>query len=81
MTGPEHFREAEGIVNQLLTGEIGSSPVGEDLLDRGQLLALAQVHATLANAAATALGSGDDMDERDYKAWYEVAGVKSSGPR
>jgi hypothetical protein len=52
MTGPEHYREAERLLaerHELL--EYSSDPCTE-------LLAEAQVHATLALAAATAHGLG-----------------------
>ena len=46
MTGPTHYREAERLLEAAANGE----PPGTD-----RLLAAAQVHATLALAAATAL--------------------------
>ena len=66
MTGPEHYREAE----RLLAISSSDNPV---------TAAEAQVHATLALAAATALndsGSGDGLPYPDWSAWIELAGVK-----
>ena len=80
MTGPEHYREADRILTELVRGETGEPGTGG--FARGELLAIAQAHATLAAAAAAALNDGSNgMDERDYKAWYEAAGVKPDSPR
>jgi hypothetical protein len=43
MTGPEHYREAEALLDEYEQGELSASAI-----------ALAQVHATLALTAATA---------------------------
>ena len=51
MTGPEHYREAERLVQGLMT-DSGAVYVEEG---NEQVIAIAQVHATLALAAATAL--------------------------
>jgi hypothetical protein len=74
MTGAEHYAAAE----QLLE-EAAKNPVEAD-----QQVAIAQVHATLALAAATAMASrlvetedGDEiaaMDPTDQQAWDDVAG-------
>lgn len=84
MTGPEHYREAE----RLLAGKV--RPADPELhieewhrpATAGQI-AVAQVHATLALAAAYALtqpvcadtedGSGH-ATKADYDAWVQVAG-------
>ncbi len=69
MTGSEHYAAAEELlVDARLTQD-------EDAADRGLRLAIAQIHATLALAAATALGS----DSLDLRAWREAAGTKVSG--
>jgi hypothetical protein len=81
MTGPEHYREAES----LLAGrhfpadpDTGDSaytypPTAEDI-------AAAQVHATLALAAATALSEPTRSAPRatipEWDAWHAAAGVK-----
>lgn len=69
-TGPEHYREAERLLRD------------EYRTDRS--VTEAQVHATLALAAATAMGAAveDDIagltvEERD--AWYKAAGTKPKG--
>jgi hypothetical protein len=56
MTGPEHYKAAE----ECLAGDAGDSATYSEALAR---LAEAQVHATLALAAATALQA----------AWVEAA--------
>lgn len=66
-TGPEHYREAERIVSLIDQGRIGQ--------DMANSLAKAQVHATLALAAATALNDADGgAPVADWDAWKAVAG-------
>jgi acetyl-CoA carboxylase alpha subunit len=80
MTGPEHYREAErlaGMAHRFTYGDGADPTVG------AALAAEAQVHATLALAAVTALtapvctdtedGSGH-ATKADYDAWVAVAG-------
>ena len=66
MTGPEHYREAEKIL------ELTSL---EDHY-RNYHLQAAQVHATLAAAAATALTAGDRYQamQADMTEWRMAAG-------
>jgi len=76
-TGPEHYREAERLLNGLKTRD-GSALFVED--GNEQVLAAAQVHATLALAAATAMsGTKNGMAPVDFKAWDAVAGVPMDG--
>ena len=63
MTGPEHYVLAEKLVT-----EAGQAR-GDAARDRR--IAIAQVHATLALSAATALGAG----ALDAVAWREAAGT------
>jgi hypothetical protein len=68
MTGPEHFQRAEELLGSL--GNFENQAQGE------AAIALAQVHATLALAAATALSryipeSGFLAPDRTE--WYHVA--------
>jgi hypothetical protein len=69
MTGPDHYRKAEELTatahDYLGQGE-GQSAAG--------WATVAQIHATLALAAATALGT----TAADGRAWTEVAGTKFS---
>ena len=74
MTGSEHYREAEQILRELLRGEKGEP--GDGGFPRGELLAIAQVHATLALAAATAVGTAGP----DGRAWSEAAGTRLAPP-
>lgn len=55
MTGPENYREAERCLS------LGKEP-GADALVQAAYFAAAQAHATLALAAATALGVADGDD-------------------
>lgn len=61
MTGPEHYAAAEVILSNSSQGDADSSLTLASLIR-------AQVHATLASAAAAALG------DRDFRAWLEMAG-------
>jgi hypothetical protein len=86
MTGPEHYRAAERLLSDASFTSIAGTPVtreGRPVEPKihATLIDLAQVHATLALAAATAMGAAVDDDlagltveERD--AWYAVAGTK-----
>ena len=67
MTGPEHYREAERLVNLAQNSEVFQQSA----------TALAQVHATLALAAATALGTSEGLPAPDWEVWYRAA---SEGP-
>lgn len=64
-TGPEHYREAERMY--LMSWENDREP--ENVT---QLLACAQVHATLAQAAATALAATNGMPGCDSADWFKV---------
>ncbi len=67
MTGPEHYTEAERLIRA------SSHPYA----DVAAALAEAQVHATLALAAATAMAAyGETMPPADGQAWDSVAGVE-----
>ncbi|HEV2780388.1 MAG TPA: hypothetical protein VGX25_13445 [Actinophytocola sp.] len=86
MTGPEHYRLAEALLTSCqlssdLPEDVEYYPAKEDGVDTcANALAAAQVHATLALAAATALGSQrvDDhgMAPADDNAWLAVASVQ-----
>jgi hypothetical protein len=70
MTGPEHYHEAQ----QLLADPNYGEPKG---IGRSETIAAAQVHATLALAAATAL-AGDSP--QDAQAWRRAAGAQAADP-
>ncbi|MFC8625660.1 hypothetical protein [Streptomyces anulatus] len=78
MNGPQHYSEAEWLAERAhhFTYGDGSNPV-----IGAALAAEAQVHATLALAAATAMqaavdGSEPGMSGPEFAAWHRVAGVK-----
>lgn len=79
MTGPEHYREAERL---LAESQTIVRPYDEGHCEADRTIAEAQVHATLALAAVTAMSAPVDGESdsglpvRDCKAWYEAAGVK-----
>jgi hypothetical protein len=68
MTGPEHYREAERLIGS------GGPPLELEMLTLD--VAVAQVHATIALAAATALidekPRGGSFDA--WREWEKVAG-------
>lgn len=75
-TGPEHYREAERLL------DLASNALVEDHTVRANYcLAEAQVHATLALAAATALNdhdpNGEGMPVADFRAWRETVSVEA----
>lgn len=78
MTGPEHYLEAE----RLAAGAQNVMDVAPiDGLTREECATLAHVHATLALAAATAMGAchADGMAEDDFSEWDEACGFKADG--
>lgn len=79
MNGPDHYREAERLLLdcQLTPAENGDPAVYPRETERDSVanpLAAAQVHATLALAAATAMRTGSDYYDAsdDVEAWAEV---------
>ena len=68
MTGPEHYRQAE----QLIESITSMNEFGVQIAKSPEFIAAAQTHAILALAAATAL----DSDNRE---WLNGAGTKISG--
>ena len=75
MTGPEHYREAE----QLLASGLFHRDEGRPE-PAAAALAAAQVHATLALAAATALQpSSYANDYPEHTEWSKVAGSREAG--
>lgn len=92
MTGPEHYRAAESLAEQAIAvmdyehGIYSSMGTEERLKRQAAILAEAQVHATLALAAATALGrEGPERTQpsKDKTAWFAMAAEcrKTEGPR
>ncbi|MFZ4264471.1 hypothetical protein [Streptomyces arboris] len=74
MTGPEHYREAERLIE---TAADILRPHDEGPCEADRVLAAAQVHATLALAAATALNDAEDgMPQSAYQEWRATAGTK-----
>ncbi|WP_301126847.1 hypothetical protein [Streptomyces cacaoi] len=71
MTGPEHYREAEALL--VLGADYDSDGAA---ISAQRCRVEAQVHATLALAAATALVDETPRSDShsEYRAWAEVAG-------
>jgi hypothetical protein len=76
-TGPEHYREAERLAVMAHRFTYGD---GADPVVGAALAAEAQVHATLALAAATALVDETPRSDSfsNYRAWQDVAGLPSN---
>jgi hypothetical protein len=70
MTGPDHYREAERLLTEQVFRDRPSSTTTRSF---EETVAAAQVHATLALAAATAIASS-----LDAMAWTDAAGTKLS---
>ena len=72
MNGPDHYRQAERLTDDAQSaanaGHNGSATV---------YLAAAQVHATLALVAATALANRSQMSRDDGHEWRAVAGTRN----
>ena len=67
MTGPEHYKEAERILApKEVDGGYSWSTSPADM-------SRAQIHATLALAAATALRVPGGLPDKDWQAWYAAA--------
>jgi hypothetical protein len=73
MTGPEHYRRAEELAAEAdrLLGQ------GDGQATAGVWAAVAQTHAVLALAAATAIGASG-VDDR---AWADAAGTRLGSGR
>lgn len=69
MTGPEHYVEAERLQESLDVFD-ATDPEQQPLIM--QVIAEAQVHATLAQAAATAFAA--DMTAGEWPGWRDAAG-------
>ncbi|MFF8901718.1 hypothetical protein ACF082_30035 [Streptomyces lydicus] len=81
MNGPQHYREAERLADRAHHFTYGD---GGDPVTGAALAAEAQVHATLALAAATAgqtsvFAFAHDINDADVDAWMRVAGVTPEG--
>lgn len=87
MTGPEHYREAERLIDQAASEfddpgwRSSTMSPAERIARRDSDVALAQVHATLALAAATAGldaiegpngGSATGRSSEDWSGWNDV---------
>lgn len=72
MTGPEHYAKAEQLLEDAHKMQHDSGPgCGSE-----ELIAEAQVHATLALAAATALRDPETgLSTPDWDAWCKAAGT------
>ena len=76
MTGPEHYAEAELLMGKAKDAELGSE-------HERYYLAKGQVHATLALAAATAVGArmGYGLGNDAGQAWDAITNPAKRGGR
>ena len=74
MTGPEHFKAAEELLAYVELHDDDFTPEG-----RAAQIAIAQVHATLASAAAAALMAVGDCTADDCREWLRAAGCAKPG--
>lgn len=85
MTGPEHYREAEKLIGQAENFRIEANGDWRDDVTSHQvadaLIARAQVHATLAATAATALMASTETcwSDQDAEDWARAASVVKPG--
>jgi hypothetical protein len=78
MTGPEHYQIAEQLLGNVTQVQHYGPPV--ILAENGSaVIAAAQVHATLALAAATALPQVGEMPVTDHDAWSEAVRAPEAG--
>lgn len=76
MTGPEHYRKAERLIQEIHDEGV------EDAETETLFFREAQVHATLALAAATALHVADqDGGSDDRQEWFRVASFAHNSRR
>lgn len=77
MNGPDHYREAKRLLTE--SRDI-LRPNDEGPCEADRMIAEAQVHATLALAAATALATPSTRAAvRTMNAWHDAAGTKPTG--
>lgn len=81
MTGPEHYRESERLLSDASFTSTSGTPVtreGRPVEPRihAALINRAQVHATLALAAATAIPTARAQLLAEMKAWSEAAATR-----
>jgi hypothetical protein len=81
MTGPEHYRAAERLLSDASFTNATGTPVsreGHPIEPRvyATLIDRAQVHATLALAAATAIPLVRNHVLAEMKAWSDAAGTR-----
>lgn len=74
MTGPEHYREAERLLAESRTI---LRPNDEGHCEADRSIAEAQVHATLALAAATAIPTIRTQLLAELKAWAQAASTRN----
>lgn len=72
MNGPEHFRRANAIL-----ASIDAQRREGDRVSISDAIAAAQVHATLALAAAIAMSRSGEMPVPDAEAWEAAAATPS----
>jgi hypothetical protein len=79
VTGPEHYQEAERLLQPRTVASMSSRESYQSSPTTDMILQ-AEVHATLALAAAFAMGADGSMADVDFDAWDKVCGVQVASP-
>jgi hypothetical protein len=81
MTGPEHFRTAEQLLDHaasMLDTDVAPEDRAELVQRQAAIASLATGHALL--AAAAVIGLSAHLDALDTQAWRDVASTRLTGP-
>jgi hypothetical protein len=81
MTGPEHFRIAEALLEHaasMLDTDVASELAAGLVQRQAAVASMATAHAVL--AAAAAIGLSAHQDPADTRAWRDVAATRVTGP-
>ena len=81
MTGPEHFRVAEQLLEHagsMLDTSVAPEDRAELVQRQAAVASMASGHALLAVAASAGLSA--HLDPADTQAWRDVAGTRLAGP-
>lgn len=76
MTGPEHYREAERLLehaSSMVDTDVHPADPGELVEPQAVIVAMAHTHAALADAAVAGLSA--HLDPADTRAWRQVSGT------
>ena len=81
MTGPEHFRAAEQMLEHaasMLDTDVAAEDLAELVQRQAAIASMATGHALLATAAA--IGLSAHLDTAETQAWRDIAATRVVGP-